>query len=320
MRSEAWSEARSEVRIEARRVRAAARLRPVPAERALARRALGLREQDSASSIEALLGCPLAYVLRYVGEVVPGLSTPAARPGPQLYGHLVHHVIARVLAGGALAPDEAARRAGAILDAELSGLAETLMLPDHQVERAEVRRAIIEAARAVATSIAAAGARVRGVEERLAGKVGPAVLSSRADLLLAEPDHVIDIKWGGSRQRDELRAGAAVQLALYAALARTGPRLPGVAYLLARAQRLVAARGTNLPGASEPTPFTAEELLRVTEAALERRRDELLGGELAAPGAAEDAPVSELLDGALRVAPPCGYCELDGLCGRRWRP
>ena len=304
---------------EARRVRVALRPRPVPVERARAARALGLRELDSASSIEDLLGCSLAYVLRYTGDLGVGLSRPAARPGPLLCGDLVHHVLARVFAGGALDPDAAAARAAAIADAELPRLAETFLLPDHQAERVAARRAILEAARVVAACIAQAGAAIRGVEVELEGTLGPARLRGRLDLLLSEPDHVIDFKWGGAGHRERLRAGAAVQLALYAHLARTGPVLPGVAYLLARARRLVAARGTSLPGASEPTRYSALEMLRATEAALERRLRELAGGELAAPGAAEDAPASRLADGVLRVAPACARCELDGLCGRSGR-
>ena len=305
--------------IEARRVRVALRPGPTPIEVVRASRALGLRKLDSASSIEDLLGCSLAYVLRYTGDLRVGLSIPAARPGPLLYGNLVHHVLARVFADGAIDPDGAAGRAAAIADAELPRLAETLMLPDHQAERVAVRHAIVESARVLAACIAGAGARIRGVEVKLEGKLGPATLAGRADLLLAEPDHVIDFKWGGSRQREMLRAGAAVQLALYAELARTGPRLPGVAYLVTRTRRVLAARGARLPAASEPTAYSVEEMLRATQAALEDRLRELAGGQLVAPGAVDDAPASRLADGVLRVAPACAYCELDGLCGRRGR-
>lgn len=306
-------------RIEPRRVRAEPRPRPAPVEIVHAPRALGLRELESASSVEVLLGCSLAYVLRYIGDLGAGLSAPAARPGPLLYGGLLHHVLARVFADGRLEPEAAARCAAVIFDTELPGLAETLMLPDHQAERAAVRRAIVESTRVIAEHIAHAGATIRGVEVMLEGTIGPAALASRADLLLAEPDHVIDFKWGGARHHDELRAGAAVQLALYAELARTGPDLPGVAYLLARPRRLAAARGTALSGASVSTTYTAEDMLRATQAALEHRLRELSGGELVAPGARADAPASQLAEGMLRVAPACAYCELDGLCGRRGR-
>lgn len=309
----------SGARIEARRVCVGLRRLPSPAEQVRASRALGLRELESVSSIEHLLSCSLAYVLRYTGDLKVGLSIPAARPGPLLCGNLVHHVLARVFADGALDPDAAAERAAAITDAELPQLAETFMLPDHQAERAAVRRAIVESARVLAACIARAGATIKGVEVQLEGKLGAARLSGRIDLLLAEPDHVIDLKWGGSSQREALRAGAAVQLALYAQLARTGPRLPGVAYLLARARRLLAARETGLPGAAEPTMYSADEMLRATHAALERRLGELAGGQLVAPGAIEDAPASRLAEGEVRVAPACARCELDGLCGRRGR-
>jgi hypothetical protein len=300
-------------------VRAAPRPLPAPVEMVHVSRAIDVRERESASSLEALLGCSLAYVLRYAGVLAPGLSAPAAAPGPLLCGNLVHHVLARVFACGVIEPDAAAQRAAALVDEELPRLAETLLLADHQAERAAARRAIVESARAVAACIRLAGSTIRGVEVPLEGRIGRVTLVGRADLLLAEPDHVIDFKWGAARHRDMLRAGAAVQLALYAELARTGPSLPGAAYLLARTGRLVAARGAPIPGASVPTAYALEETLRAAEAAIERRLGELAAGELVAPGAIEDAPASQLAGGVLRVEPGCARCELDGLCGRGGR-
>lgn len=305
--------------IEARRLRAAPRPLPAPAEAVRASRAIGLREPESASSVETLLGCSLAYVLRYAGDLGPGLSAPPAQPGPRLCGNLVHHVLARVFACGVIEPDAAARRAAAVLDAELPRLAETLLLADHGAERAAVRRAIVDSARAVAAAIRLAGSTIRGLEVPLEGKIGPVTLAGRADLLLADPDHVLDFKWGGTRHGAMLRAGAAVQLALYAELARTGPSLPGAAYVLARTGRLVAARGAPLPGASVPSAYTLDDTLCAARAAIERRIGELAGGALVAPGAIEEPPASQLADGVLRVAPGCARCELDGLCGRRGR-
>jgi hypothetical protein len=305
--------------VRAQHERVGLRATPVPIEVAHVSRAIALRDRESASSIEQLLGCSLAYVLHYAGRLRGGLSRGPLEPTPLLYGNLAHYVLAQVFVGGALTSESAATRASAIFDDELPGLAETLLLPDHQAERATVRRAVVESARAVASIVARTGAKIRGVELMLEGTFGPTAMSSRADLVLADPDHVIDFKWGTSTNRETLRAGAAIQLAVYADLARTGATLPGAAYLILGTQRLLATRGTELAGASVLTPYSAEDILHAARAALDTRVRELTAGHLVAPSAIEDAPKSQLASGVLRLAPSCGYCELEGMCGRRGR-
>jgi RecB family exonuclease len=277
---------------------------------------LGLRDEESASSVEQLLGCSLAYVLRYRGKLRPRLAASPAEPSPLLYGNVAHHVLGLVFAAGALPPDEAAARADAVLEAELPRIAETLLLPDHQAERAMMRGAIVDSARFVATLIEHSGARLRGLEVPLAGTIGVTRIAGRADLVLEGPDHVLDFKWGTSSHRDQLRAGAAVQLAIYAALGCAGS---GAGFVAVRDQRLLAARGSGLPMATEPGDHTIDDMLAGVRGALDGRVAELAAGRLAAPGAVEDAPRSRLVDGVLRLAPSCEYCELGTLCGRRGR-
>lgn len=293
-----------------------ARLRPLPRPFAVAHAPvpLALRDVESASGVEQLLGCSLAYVLRYRGRLRPRLSALPVEPGPLLYGNLAHHLLARVFASGALPPDEATARADALLDVELPRIAETLLLPDRQAERAMVRCAIVAGARLVATLIQRSRARLRGLEVPLTGKIGTTSIAGRADLVLEAPDHVLDFKWGTASHRDQLRTGAAVQLAIYAALLRAGS---GAGFLSVREQRLLAARGSGLPMATEPGDHTIDEMLAGVHAALNDRIAELALGQLVAPGAVDDAPRSRLVDRVLRLAPSCNYCELGTLCGRR---
>jgi hypothetical protein len=127
---------------------------PLPAPVACARvdlgRPLALRAVESPSSAETLLGCSFAYALRYTADVRTGLASAVAAPGPLLSGQIAHYVLARVFAVGALAPPAAAERAAAMVDRMLPELAETLLLDHCQADRATVRRAIVESARAVA--------------------------------------------------------------------------------------------------------------------------------------------------------------------------
>lgn len=302
--------------IRARHQRARPLPLPQPFAVAHAHAPLAVRDVESASSVEQLLGCSLAYVLRYRGRLRPRLSGPPVEPGPLLYGNVAHHLLALVFASGALPPEEAAVRADVLLDVELPRIAETLLLPDHQAERAMVRCAIVDSARLVATLIQRSGARLRGLEVPLAGKIGTTNIVGRADLVLEAPDHVLDFKWGRASHRDQLRTGAAVQLAIYAALLRAGS---GAGFLSVRDQRVFAARGSGLPMATEPGGHTIDDVLVGVQAALDDRLAQLALGQLVAPGAVEDAPRSRLVDRVLRLAPSCNHCELGTLCGRRGR-
>src|SRR5262249_31114941 len=162
------------------------------------------------------LGCSLAWALHIRGRLLPGLAVGPESPSPLLYGTLAHHVLAGVFAQGALPPDAAAAAADAMVDAELARHAENLGLPRHQAERATLRRAIVDSARELGRLMQQTGAEVRGVEMVATIDIDDAAYEGYADLVLSDPDVVLDLKWSGTSQRDRLRHGTALQLALYA--------------------------------------------------------------------------------------------------------
>lgn len=306
---------------------AAARRTPVPLRPTLAARdraqapaALAVRALESPSSLELLLGCSLAWALQHAGWMKGGLGTGPGAPGPLLFGNLAHHVLAEVFGGGALDADAAAARAAEVFDRDLPGLAEQLLLPEHQVDRSQARRSVIETARELGRVLTRTGATVRGVERELEGTLGGVAVKGRADLLLDAPDVVIDYKWGGRGYRDRVRAGIAVQLAMYAGLARRAVDVPGVAYLSLSKQQFYAARGTTLGDVRAAGDHSADDMLRAVEAGVATRVRELAAGQLAAPAAIDDVEDEGLAGGVLRLAPKCDYCELATVCGRRGRP
>ena len=247
------------------------------------------------------------------------MAARPTEPSPLLYGNLAHHLLALVFGASVPTPNEASIHAEAVFDRELPRLAEALVLQDHQAERTSLRRAFVESARLLATVIEQSGATLRGLEVRLGGSIGGVQVAARADLVLDTPFHVIDFKWGGASHRDRLRAGAAVQLAIYAALARVeGAALPGVAYLTLRDQRLLATRGSELAASEVVGTHSVGEMLDAIQRVLEVRIGELTDRRLTAPGAAGgEAARSRIVDGVLRLAPPCQHCDFDALCGRR---
>ena len=303
--------------VAARRTRAVLRPLPRAFDTARAPQPIALRPKESASSLEKLLGCSLAYALTYAARIPTGLGTGPQAPAPRLFGTLAHHILAQVFSGGALTPDAAAARAEAIVDASLAGLAENLALPDHQRERSALRLAIIGSAREIGVLLRETKATIRGVELALVRELEHFTLEGRADIVFAHPDLVLDYKWSTSTHRDRLEDGTAVQLATYAELGRQGEAFPGVGYLNLQNQKLFVSPGTAIPGVRPVGKVHVKDVWAATRSAIDQRRRELGEGRLVAPGALLDADESSLNEGVLRIEPGCHYCAYSTLCGKR---
>ncbi len=281
-------------------------------------RSLSLREPESPSSLEGLIGCSLRWALQYRGQLREGLSWGPPAPGPLLNGIVAHDLLARIFGDGVPASgDDAHARAMTQVSEHLGQMCETLHLPRYQVERVAVTAAIGESARALAGLIHDLGAAVRGVELDHTATLDGISVQGTVDLALEDPSIVLDLKWGKTTNRLRLERGAALQLALYAELvaAETGVR-PGVGYFTLRTQNVYAEPGTTLPGASVPGTATAADTWRGARAAIRRRIDELAGGQLHAPAADGSELESGLGPEGLTIEPPCGFCAFGGLCGR----
>ena len=296
--------------------------RPLPAPTPDARTAapIRLRERESPSSIERLLGCPLSWALHYRGSLRSGLSAGPGAPSPLLHGSLAHHLLAKVFEGGARSAADAATEAERLVDGELGRLCESLALPRYQVELTQLKVAVVESARRLGALLTATGASVRGVEMDAERILDGVLVGGTADLVLADPDVVLDLKWGRTRNRACMERGTALQLAAYAELFAKGDRRPTVGYFILRTQELFGEPGSTLPDVTIPGTASADEIWRGASAALALRIAELERGELAAPGAADEAVQSGLVDGQLSLEPGCKYCELSALCARDGGP
>lgn len=280
--------------------------------------ALSIRDLESPSSLERLLGCSLSWALERHGRLRRVLADVPGAPGPLVYGNIAHLVMERVFGTPVASPEEAARRAEAAFDGEHGTLAEALGLPDYQRQRAELRRGIVESAAEVARLLVKTGARVRGVELDVEGRLGGAALKGRSDLVLEGPDTIIDFKWGTGTHRERLESGTALQLVAYAAMTRTGEQLPQVGYLTLQQQHLLAPAGSTLPDAWQ-SPYSAEDMLAGATARVAERIAELAAGRLEAPSAVEDGDKGALGGGVMRLAADCRYCGFGAICGKATR-
>ncbi len=278
---------------------------------------LTLREQESPSSLEMLLGCSLAWTLRYPAQLSAGMTSGPPAPGPLLFGVLAHHLLAGVLRGGAGTADVLRARAETLVDGELDRLCESLALPRHQVERMRVRQAVVRSAARLGELLSATGATVRGVEVDASASLAGVTVGGRADLLLRSPDVVIDHKWGVTTSRTHLERGTGLQLAVYAELFGEEGRRPETAFFILDRQELFGEHAGRLPGASLRGRHRAAEVWRATESAIRQRVAELARGEVLAPAADGTEIEGALAHGVITIAPPCKYCDFDALCGLR---
>jgi RecB family exonuclease len=291
----------------------APRALPAPKTTIHANTPIALRERESPSSLERLLACPTAWALHYHGRLRDGISTGPAKPTPLLYGTLAHHILAEVFAGGALPAEAASARARELVERDLPRLCETLVLPRYQVERTGLERAVVDSARALGALMTATGATVRGVETSHDGDLDGIPLTGKIDLLLSTPEVILDLKWGRTTNYEKLRAGVALQLAVYAELLSTPHE---VGYFALQTQELFAPQGTQLPDARAVGTVRANETWRGALTVLGERREQLAHGVLHAPAADGSKHESGLANNRLTLAPECGYCSFGGLCGQ----
>lgn len=283
--------------------------------------AVAVPDRLSATSLERLLGCPLAWVLHHVAGIRPGVLR-AIPDGARLLGSLAHAVLAELLTERPdWTPEAAAARAAALFDRLLPALAAPLLRPGLGLEMERARAGVAEAACRLVALIAEAGLRVRGCEVPVEADLDGVTLEGRIDLLLetaAGTPVVLDLKWSGrdKHRRQEIAEGRAVQLAVYGRLVggEAGPAVPA-GYMMLAQQRLLACAPApfpphlHVPGSDLPAVWRAAWSGR--SAALERLAD----GDIRAAGIPEDGGPGSAEPAGLTLEPPCKFCGYGRLCG-----
>lgn len=278
---------------------------------------LSLREVESPSSVERLLGCSVAWALGYPASLKPGLAAAPSTANPLLFGSLTHALLAEVFSQETRDPDRAAALAEELFDRWLPTDYEILGLPRYQVERATVRRTAAESARELVRLANKHHATIAAVEQEVEVVANGQRIRGRIDLLWSQPDLVIDMKWGKTWYQGLMKHGTQVQLAAYAAAEAARGSFPETAYFVLLDRSLLVERGGVLEqDGSAPGTSTASAVWASTVASLGVRTSELSAGRLAAPGASGDDVKPAWSPDGLQVAPRCGYCEYAKLCGR----
>lgn len=281
--------------------------------------ALAKRQEESATSLSRLVGCPFAWVVRYLGQVWPGFSAALGNRW-QIEGTLLHELLARILVEQPASPQRAGEIAAEFLDRFGPFLAGGVFRPEAAAERTRVRMKLRRAAVALTRQLLAGRHRVSAVEMERQTPVAELGLTvkGRLDAVIDNGAAVIDLKRGSLKTyEDQLNQGTAFQLAVYGHLLRDGPTapFPVAAYFIMRDQVMLTTEPTAFPEARYVDgPGLAETWAGLIEA-VQKRRTELRAGQIASPGNSGELPRSGWEEDQLVLEPACRFCDLAYACG-----
>jgi ATP-dependent helicase/nuclease subunit B len=294
---------------------------------------LGGTERHSASSLESLVGCPLKWVLRYRGGLHRG-SVGALASGPMLNGRLGHRLVEELhLVGSLRDPDVTRATTPYQFDRLVRDEAAVLLRAGQASERDQLKKQLCRAIDSLTALFATSKLEVVGVEVQTEAVWRLGQLEGCIDLLLRDPagrEMVLDLKWGSSRYRQLLAEGAALQLAIYAALRRSVSvvaTLPLAGYFSLGDGRLISTEVTPSSGGLE-TSIQGSDLSDTwqrLETTAELVQTLLARGRVLVTGLKRSLPIAKASESEgtrrqleLEPGSACSYCDYPALCGRSW--
>lgn len=299
----------------------------------------------SFTQMSSMIGCPLRGALDQVGLRPSRLRNIPS--GSRMIGNFCHRIVERLLGDPIrnLSPAEARMKARVLYDALAPSMASELLLVGRELENQRCRAAVIEAVHALVTEINRHGLVVEATESRLERTSGtepvPAgcvSFSGRADLILRDDKggrFLLDLKWSSSDRykKEELKNGAALQLAAYAWLLRTeeadGEVHAGY-FMLAQGELLSPSTGFGERGAEAAYSldetwergmrswnhrWSTLESSNTLEATGISERNRGIAEAMSKEKVQEEAREAATFAGRLYVQPPCIFCNFSPLCG-----
>ena len=287
----------------------------------------------SASSLGALLGCPLQWALGYgAGLREGGHTLPRLH---QLNGELGHRLVECLHLQGAFGSAEDAElegRATTILEKLIESEGAVLLRPGMAFERAQLQSQLVRAVRELSRMLRASGLRILAVEQQVEAPFRDKTLLGRLDLLVgtdAGVRAIVDMKWGFRSYRELLQAGRALQLAFYGFAHSAGSNLELIeaAYFSLSRGRLLAVSPALWSECDTVDGPGIAGTWRLVERSLATAEEAIGAGSLPVSGLRKSLPLLEAFGVSpgeraahysLEAGKACEYCRFDALCGRRW--
>ena len=277
-------------------------------------------QRHSASSIERLLGCRLAWTLHSAARIRSGGLIVLPNDN-LLIGNLAHAIAAELFRDRErLEATDVAEQATSLFDRLLPLMAAPLLQPGQETVRHRARAGIAAGLTTLVELLNEAELRVEGCEIERRVPDGDGELMGRLDMVCRAPDGsrvVVDLKWstGSSRREAELAEGRSVQLALYAHLESAASRATASSgFYMLRQRRLLHLGDGALPGRAVDGPGLREVWQKVDTA-----RRQAFAAVRAGHVVAEGDALHELIDLESPALPglvaTCAFCDYRQLCG-----
>jgi hypothetical protein len=287
----------------------------------------------SATALQILASCPLAWVLQHRANLRSGAVTQIV-DGPLLNGKLSHRLVEELFHAGAFELDEPAflEQVGTTLEKLIHTEAATLLVAGAAFERTQLSRQIRDAIRGLHRYLRAAEFRIAAVEESIPVEPTIGTPHGRLDIRLIDKngkDAVLDLKWGAANARALLEEGRAIQLAIYslALRAKAGrTSVPPAAYFAMSSGQVL----TSDPRMKAPKTIDGAALDETWNRIVKTRtavHEALARGLVPVANTRRALPLLQQLEipkdqraayyQSAREA-PCQYCDFGPLCGRNW--
>jgi hypothetical protein len=293
-----------------------------------------VRSEESPTSMEKLIACPLAWVMEHVLKIEPQkmISLPS---GSQMLGTLAHAVFKEIFTKTPLpSPDEASDYAESSFDDLAPQMASPFLLSQATPERDRARAVLASAAKKLAELIGSWKLTVIGLEQDKDRKDfrQNQAFGGRIDLILGKDQYdevVIDLKWSrmSKNKKDELIEGKSIQLAAYAWLLTTAKTsFPFGAYYMLAQGELLAPNGHFFEPECVVSKVDLKEIWTAAVKAYETRLQELNSKIAKVEGVTSKTQTtntpkkkvpSPAIPGQLSIQlePKCNYCSFVNLCG-----
>ena len=291
---------------------------------------VGTREFESASSLEKIVGCPLAWVLHYQANI----KEPDSYAVPMdnlLYGNIAHDLIEQLLkskCGPESAPFDANQVndwMGSEFDNYVSINASTLLQPGNEGELYKVKEQIISGAKRLVELLnngdyVCYDSEQKHVLENPYGSDGPSNIVGFPDLELhkrndPEKKVAIDLKWGGKSYRSNiLKRGWALQLAIYSQMlndSKKSKMIPTGFFIIKDAE-LLTIHDDLFPGARVIKGIDENETWEVFSEEIEKAYENIKDG-IVEIGVDSDKK-KDLENTGRFIKASCGFCCFEPFC------
>jgi hypothetical protein len=277
---------------------------------------IGFRKQESPSSIEKILGCPLAYVLSYKLKLYSG-GSETRTDFNKLSGIIAHRVFELVFPIGKVpSAENAVKMAETIFMEVVRDNCTEFLCDDQRWTLSQVKAEIFAAIHAYALFLKSNNFEVKAVEEtNRAPLFSDFEIQGCTDQVLGingKAELIIDHKWGGAKYRvDTLSHGTAIQLAIYAHFENAKQnKFPRVGYFITESGRAIIL-GDGLENAQSVNGEDVALTYQAIIGDLKKSQLEFSKGRVTANGLATNENQS-------RWPSPCGYCDYSIICGKEW--